>query len=94
MMKLWRRKGIGDNMKIVKKPAPQFYDCVCPKCKAEFIYQLDDVAELEKELPEGMNEIIASMMPTVLSYVTCPCCEEKITVGGGFMNMGLTGGRM
>lgn len=72
-------------MKIVKKPAPQFYDCICPKCKAEFMYQLDDVVEVENEVPEGCGEMVAAIMPPIGSYVTCPCCNNKIVVYGGII---------
>lgn len=32
-------------MIIIKKQSPEFYDCRCDKCHAEFLYQLDDIRE-------------------------------------------------
>lgn len=76
-------------MKIIKKSKPKFYDCICNKCKAEFLYQLEDVQEEEMELPEEMQSFITSFLPTKIYSVTCPCCNNKIRTGGNGLNLGI-----
>lgn len=68
-------------MFIIKKQSPEFYDCRCDKCHAEFLYQLDDIREKELDLSENDNPVLSMMIPNVYRYVVCPCCENKITVG-------------
>lgn len=71
-------------MKLIKKSKPEFYDCICNKCKAEFIYQLEDVQEEEVETPqEVQNFLINMLVPPNVCFVTCPCCNNKIRINSG-----------
>lgn len=65
-------------MIIIKKQSPEFYDCRCDKCHAEFLYQLDDIREKELDLSENDNSVLSMMLPHVYRYVVCPCCGNKI----------------
>lgn len=71
-------------MIIIKKSNPEFYDCRCDKCQAEFIYQLDDIKEEVIEMPEEVGQIFGSMFNSKKYYVVCPCCSKNISIG---MNM-------
>lgn len=68
-------------MIIVKRQKPEFYDCRCDKCQAEFLYQLDDIKEKELELPEIDNPVIGMIMPETKKYIVCPCCGNELVVG-------------
>lgn len=71
-------------MKLIKKSKPEFYDCTCNKCKAEFIYQLEDIEEEEVELPEETQNFLTSIFtPTNISFVVCPCCNNKVRTSNG-----------
>lgn len=48
-------------MMLIKKSKPEFYDCVCNKCKAEFIYQLEDMQEEEVEAPEEVPTFLTCL---------------------------------
>lgn len=71
-------------MIIIKKSNPEFYDCRCDKCQAEFIYQLDDIKEETLELSDEVAQIMGSLFNPKKSYVVCPCCGKNISIG---MNM-------
>lgn len=68
-------------MIIIKKHSPEFYDCKCDKCHAEFLYQLEDIKEKEFDLSENDNPVLSMMLPNNYRYVVCPCCRNKIPVG-------------
>lgn len=76
-------------MIVVKKQNPEFYDCRCDKCRAEFLYQLEDVVEEPVEGIENENPIFSIMLPKVYRYVICPCCKNKISTSFFTPNMGL-----
>lgn len=65
-------------MIIIKKQAPEFYDCKCDKCQAEFLYQLNDLKEEDLDTPDMDNPVLAMLVPRVRRYVECPCCKNKI----------------
>lgn len=80
-------------MIIVKRENPQFYDCKCSKCQAEFLYQLEDIKEKEIELSEIDNPIIGMIILETKRYVVCPCCGNEMLVGypNSYMGLGIAG---
>lgn len=75
-------------MIMIKKSPPTFYDAVCPKCRAEMIYQLEDIQEEDVEV--GDNPVL-NMIIGKRRFVVCPCCGEKI-LAGTQMGIGMFGG--
>lgn len=81
-------------MIIVKRQAPEFYDCKCDKCQAEFLLQLDDLTDEDVENPDNDNPVLAMLIPRVRRYVDCPCCGNKIYpyYANPSIGLGLNGG--
>ncbi len=83
-------------MKMIKNPAPNFYETTCFKCGCTYMYQFDDLEydQIDLPEPENMSDEYMQMLQKCLFkdqlhekvYTTCPNCKEKIqhpNMGGG-----------
>lgn len=66
-------------MIIIKRNLPTFYEVCCTKCKADILYQLEDLKENQIEETEEINPILEMFKPKYY-ILNCPCCNEEIKI--------------